>query len=195
LLEVKRKKPNSSPALPLGKIPFDYLPHESPLAHGWELVKEKATGAIPTFSSLSADAPVPVGLSIKPNGWYGMDFAVSEAQKTRCNRLLFAANFGTDGKIYTLLQLPSRVVGRTPEERWIQLGVNVGPSRTDGDEGIVGIVGQQLRGGWVSFDVALDDAVARTFGKRGLVYGEHGKLLKVRFRGYLSISEIEFYRV
>jgi hypothetical protein len=182
-------------AVSLGKIPFGYLPHESPLDHGWALLKEDATGQIPpTFSSLPADTPVPVGLAIKPNGWYGMDYVIVEAQKTRCNRLIFAANFGTDGNVYTFVNMPSRVVGRAPEERWIRLGVNLGSDRTDGNEGIVSIIGKELRGGWVSFDVSLNDVVERSFGKRHLFYGEHGKLLKVRFRGTLSISEVEFYK-
>lgn len=182
-------------AASMGKIPFDYLPHESPSVHGWALLKEDATGSIPpTFSSLSANAPVSVGLSIKPNGWYGMDYPITEAQKTRCNRLIFVANFGTDGKVYAFLHMPSRVVGGTPEERWIQMGVNVGPDRIDGNEGIAGIIGKELRDGWVSFDVSLVDIVERTFRKRQLFYGEHGKLLKIRFRGSLSISEVEFYR-
>jgi hypothetical protein len=182
-------------AVSMGKIPFDYLPQESPSVHGWALLAEKATGPIPpTFSSLSANAPVSIGLSIKPNGWYGMDYPITEAQKTRCNRLIFAANFGTDGKVYAFLHVPSRIVGGTPEERWIQMGVNVGPGRIEGDEGIVGIIGKELRDGWVSFDVSLVDIVERTFGKRHLFYGEHGKLLKIRFRGSLSISEVEFYR-
>jgi hypothetical protein len=179
----------------MGKIPFDYLPQESPLVHGWALRKEDATGPVPpTFSALSANAPVSVGLSIKPNGWYGMDYPITEAQTTRCNRLIFVANFGTDGKVYAFLHMPSRVVGGAPEERWIQMGVNVGPDRIDGVEGIVGIIGKELRGGWVSFDVSLVDIVERTFGKRQLFYGEYGKLLKIRFRGSLSISEVEFYR-
>jgi hypothetical protein len=58
------------------------------------------------------------------------------------------------------------------------MGVNVGPDRIDRTEGIVGIIGKELRGGWVSFDVSLVDIVERTFGKRQLFYGEHGKLLK-----------------
>jgi hypothetical protein len=182
-------------AASMGKIPFNYLPQESPSGHGWALLKEDATGIIPpTFSSLSASAPVTIGLSIRPNGWYGMDYLIVEAQKTRCNRLIFAANFGIDGKVYAFLHMPSRIVGGTPEERWIQMGVNVGPDRIEGDEGIVGIIGKELRDGWVSFDVSLVDIVERAFGKRQLFYGEHGKLLKIRFRGSLSISEVEFYR-
>ena len=131
---------------------------------------------------------------MKPYGWYGTDYKIKEAQKTTCNRLIFAANFGMDGQIYTLLELPSRIVGHTPEQHWIQMGVNVGPSRIEGVEGIAGIIGKELRDGWVSFDVLLEDVVARTFGKRDLFYGEHGKLLKIRLRGPLSISEIEIYR-
>jgi hypothetical protein len=131
---------------------------------------------------------------MKATGWYGMDYAIVEAQSSRCNWLVLSANFGTDGKIYTLLQMPSREVGGIREERWIQLGVNVGPARAEGNEDIVGVVGKELGGGWVSFDVSLDDVVKRAFGGRRLVYGEHGKLLKVRFRGFFSISEVEFYR-
>jgi hypothetical protein len=123
-----------------------------------------------------------------------MDYAITEAQRTKCNRLIFAANFGTDGKAYAFVRMPSRVVGRSFEERWIQMGVNIEPTRLDGEEGIVELIGKGLRDGWVSFDVSLDDAVARTFGRRELFYGEHGKLLKIRLRGALSISEIELYR-
>lgn len=190
----KAKGDSKVAAVRLGKIPFDYLPHESPLSHGWTLAKEDASGPPPTFSSLSTDAPDPVGLSIKPNGWYGMDYAIVEAQKARCNRLIFAANFGMDGKVYIFVRMPSREVGRASEERWIQLGVNVGPSRIEGREGVVEIVGKGLRGGWASFDVSLDDAVERTFGKQGLFYGEYGRLLKIRVRGQLAISELDFYR-
>ena len=187
--------PKKTSAASMGKIRFDYLPQESPLVHGWALRKEIATGPVPpTFSSLSANAPVAIGLSIKPNGWYGMDYPIAEAQKTRCNRLIFAANFGIDGKAYAFLHMPSRIVGGTSEERWIQMGVNVGPDRIEGDEGIVGIIGKELRDGWVSFDVSLPDIVERTFGKRQLFFGEHGKLLRIRFRGSLSISEVELYR-
>jgi hypothetical protein len=178
-----------------GKIPFDYLPHESPLVHDWTLLRENATAPIPpSFSALPADAPVLVGLSIRPNGWYGMDYSITEAQRTTCNRLIFAANFGTDGRFYVFLHMPSRVVGRTPEERWIKMGVNVGPDRVEGDEGVAGIIGKELRGGWASFDVSLENVVARTFGKRELFYGEHGNLLKIRFRGTLSTSEVEFHK-
>jgi hypothetical protein len=74
------------------------------------------------------------------------------------------------------------------------VGVNIGPTRLEGNEGMVELIGKGLRDGWVSFDVSLDDAVARTFGRRELFYGEQGKLVKIRFRGSLSISEIEFYR-
>jgi hypothetical protein len=73
-------------AASMEKIPFDYLPQESPSVHGWALLKEETGPKPPTFSSLSASAPVSVGLSIKPNGWCGMDYPITEAQKTRCNR-------------------------------------------------------------------------------------------------------------
>lgn len=179
----------------LGKISFDYLPHESPLSHGWAFADE---GANPTaeFSRLSTDAPVHFGLSIKPTCRYALDYFIKEAQYTKCNRLIFAARFGTDGVIYTQLEIPSTVVGAKPLKRWIQFGVNIGPTRFEESwtEGIVELVGNQLRDGWMSFDVSLDDAVAKTFGKQGFFYGDHGKLLRIRLRGTLSLSEIELYR-
>ena len=70
--------------------------------------------------------------------------------------MIFAANFGTDGKVYAFLHMPSRIVGGTPEERWIQMGVNVGPDRIEGDEGIVGIIGKELRDGCVVHPSKLD---------------------------------------
>jgi hypothetical protein len=179
----------------LGKISFEYLPHESPLNHGWKLGQEP-TKTPPTLSSLPANAPVAVGLSVQSNGWYSLDYDITEAQITKCNRLIFAAKFGGDGVIYTFLKLPSTVVGGTSEEKWIQFGINIGPTRLDEkwNEGVVELIGKQLRDGWMTFDVSLDDAVARTFGKRNLIYGSYAKLLKIRFRGSLSISEVEFYR-
>lgn len=178
---------------PLGKVPFAYLPHEAPTLNGWEYHNVKK--AEPTFSALPVNAPVSVGLSIKSNGWYGIDYPIKEAQQTKCNRLIFAAKFETDGVIYALLDMPSRVVGGTPIQRWLQFGVNIGPTRVEDqwNEGVVELIGKQLRDGWMSFDVSLDDAVARTFGKRDFFYGKHGKLLKIRLRGSLSISEIELY--
>ncbi|MFY9675147.1 MAG: hypothetical protein WAK13_11885 [Terriglobales bacterium] len=179
----------------LGKISFDYLPHESPLSHGWTFADE-GTHQTVEFSRLSTDAPVPLGLSITPTCRYALDYVIKEAQSTKCNRLIFAAKFGTDGVIYTQLEILSTVVGAKPLKRWIQFGVNIGPTRFEESwtEGMVELVGNQLRDGWMSFDVSLDDAVAKTFGKKGFFYGEHGKLLRIRLRGTVSLSEIELYR-
>jgi len=195
--QVKLPPPLSTEPEKLGDILFDYLPYESPLQNGWELVKENRPGFIPAFSSLTADAPIPVGLSITPTGWYGMDYAIVEARKTRCNHLRFAANFGTDGRIYTLVQMPPSTAGQSPLGRWIQMGVNIiGPPRIDVhfDEGIVRISGKPLGGGWEAFDILLNDKVKDTWGKRGFIYGEHGILSSIRLRGRLSISPIELYR-
>ncbi len=102
----------TSAAVSLGKIPFDYLPQESPAVHGWALLKEEATGPIPpTFSFLSANAPVTIGLSIKPNGSYGMDYPIAEAQKTRCNRLDLRSQFWDR---WQGLRLPSYAI----KNRW-----------------------------------------------------------------------------
>jgi hypothetical protein len=178
----------------LRKITFEYVPRESPLDHGWSLLKEDRAGVEPAFSAPPVGAPASTGLSIKPSGWYGIEYSILEALSTRCNALAFRANFATDGRVYTFLQLPSAVVGQKAKERWIQFGVGLGPSRVEGNEGIVSLIGTEIGGGWGSFDVLLDAAVQSTFGEQGLVYGEHGKLLKIRFRGGLSISDLELFR-
>jgi len=178
----------------LAKIPFDYLPSESPTANGWVLVKEDRAGVAPIFSSLSVGGPVSTGLSIKSRGWYGVEYHVSHAQSSRCNLLSFWANFATDGRIYVNLQLPSIFVDRKPETRWIQFGVHLGPARREGTEGIVSIIGSGPVEGWDFFNLSLDDAVKSTFGDEGLTYGEHGKLLRIRIRGTLSLSEIKLLR-
>lgn len=179
----------------LGKITFEYLPRESPLDHGWSLLKEERTGVRPMFSALPAGAPASKGLSIKPLGWYGIDYSIVEAVSTMCNTLVFRANFATDGKIYTLLQMPSTVVGQKAEEKWIQFGVNRGPNRIEAGVGIVTLHGAETDRGWELFNVSLDEAVDSTFGQQGLIYGEYGKLLKIRIRGSLSISELEMFRL
>jgi hypothetical protein len=188
------KNLNAVKPVSLGKISFDYVPRESPFDHGWSLAKEDRPGIAPIFSSLPPGAPLSVGLSIKSSDWYGMDYIIVEAQSTRCNTLIFKANFDTDSRFYVHLELPSRIVGKKAEQQWIQFGINRGPARIDGGEGIVTIRGKEPNGGWDSFDVSLDDVVEATFGARGLTYGEYGKLLKIRMRGSLSISEIELLR-
>jgi hypothetical protein len=136
----------------LGDILFDYLPQESPFQHGWKLSQE--TKATPAFSP-------PIGLSIIPSKWYRMDYLITDAREAGCNRLRFVANFGTDGRIYTMVQMPSNRGGHKPQERWIQLGVNIGPPYVDlnWDEGVVSISGKPLGGGWELFDILLDDTV------------------------------------
>lgn len=186
--------PSSTEPEKLGDIPFDYLPDESPLQHGWVLPEPDESGSTTRFSSLPADSPVRTGLSV--TGWNPKDYPIVEARKTKCNLLRFAANFEIDGRMYTLIQMPSSTVGQGSQERWIQMGVNIGASHIDDryDEGVVSISGKSLRGGWESFDILLDDVVRDTFGKRGFIYGAYGKLLRIRLRGSLSISPIEFYR-
>jgi hypothetical protein len=179
---------NATTAASLGQIPFNYLPHESPLDHGWALQKKDATGPIaPTFSSLPAGAPISVGLSIRPHGWYGMDYQITEAQRTRSNRLIFAASFGTDGKVYVFLQMPSRVVGRVFEERWIQLGVNIGPTRLEGNEGMVELIGKGATG-WMGI-------IRRVPGRRRSPHVRKGELFLRRTgqTGEDSFSRFSLY--
>jgi hypothetical protein len=158
------------------------------------LAREDRVGTTPQFHVLDYDAPVPIGLSITPNGWYGMDYPILEAHVTACNRLCFSAKFGTDGRLYVLFQLNPRTVGESAVQRWIQLGVNIGRSRVEANEGIVSVTGKIMKDGWQSFDISLNRVVNDTFGKQGFVYGEHGKLLTIRLRGSMSISPIRLCR-
>lgn len=192
--ETPKAEPQRSPEVLLGEVSFDYLPHESPFQHGWKMADEERKGAEPVFSYLPSGSPVSVGLSVVPTGWYGLDYVITEAHKAGCNRLKFAANFGTVGRLYTLVQIQSRTVGQSTPPRWVQMGVNFGPACLKGDEGVLSISGMPLKNGWQSFDISLDEAVDATFGRRGFQYGKYGKLQKIRLRGPLSISSIRLCR-
>jgi hypothetical protein len=179
----------------LGAIPFNYLPYEAPTDKGWVL-GDNPDGISPKFEAIS-NAPIAVGLLIVPSGQYCLDFFMKEAHRTTCNRLKFAANFSVDARFYVFVRMSPRQDGHEPIEKWVQMGVNIGPPQVDprwGKEGILSISGKALGGGWQLFDISLEDAVNSTFGKEGFIYGEHGKLLRIRLRGSLSISPIELYR-
>ena len=147
----------------------------------------------PTFSGLPLNAPVRQGLSVKPTGWYGLEYSIVVAHLTSCNRIQFSANFANDGRFYTLVEIRSKN-GQVAEQRWIAHLVGNGSAYVEGKEGVVPIAGKSLGNGCVSFKLSLVDEANRAFGQTGLEYGKSGKLLNIRLRGSLSISPIELYK-
>jgi hypothetical protein len=100
------------------EISFDYL-DDSPLKHGWKLLEEKRPGSQPAFSGLPPNAPVHIGLTIKPTGWYGIEHKIP-LYKRNADHLQFRAKFSADGRLYARVLLGSRDGISAVDEKWIK---------------------------------------------------------------------------
>lgn len=98
------------------QILFDYMPNSSPLENGWTLAEEKNAGTMPTVTGLR-DAKACAGtiMSIKDQGWYGLDYSLPHVGVYDSVR--FTARFTEDGVLY----LKSRTWNPEGHERTVWL--------------------------------------------------------------------------
>jgi hypothetical protein len=76
---------------------------------------------------------------------------------------------------------------------WLRHVIGTGePYSINRSEWSLDIQGEVLDDGWTLVKISLEDEVARTFGREGLVYQ---RLNGIRLRGSLSVSPITLYRV
>jgi hypothetical protein len=67
---------------------------------------------------------------------------------------------------------------------------NEPPQKVSAEEWKIFVNGHRLKDGWTSYDLSLPDEMGRTFLPEGWFYA--GQLLRLRLRGSLSISPIDF---
>jgi len=175
----------------LYRINFDYLP-ETPLNHGWKLLKEEKSEDVPEFFNVPNDSPISTGLTIKPKGWYGLEHDIVP-QALVSNHLKFSAKVASDGRIYARVKVASRD-GSFTKDVWLgffhsDVAKVQALDPKSGEYGL-SISGKRIAYGWVSYDISLPDEVNRAMGEQGLV---HQQILKIRLRGLMSISAIELY--
>jgi hypothetical protein len=174
---------------PLYRIDFDYLP-ELPVNHGWKLVKEEKSEDAPEFFNVPNESPISTGLTIKPNGWYGLEHDIIP-QALVSNHLKFSAKFASDSRIYARVRVSSRD-GAFTKSVWLRFFhsdvAKMQAFDPKSEEYGLSISGKRVSSGWVSYDVSLVDEVNRAMGEQGLIFQQ---ILKVRLRGPMSISAIE----
>jgi len=177
----------------LGQIRFDYLPNP-PTKNGWRLEFDGNTPPeqrkAPEFTA-AHPAPVPGSLSIRDNGRYSLNYTIEQIQSL-ANLVEYCVKPTRTGTLYLRVVLSSRD-GSQKHPVWLRhvIGTPV-PRRINPSEWSLDIQGELLEDGWMLVKVSLEDEVARTFGKEGLVYQS---LQAVRLRGSLSISPMTLYRV
>ncbi len=173
------------------KIEFDY--QDSPIEHGWTIVGADETEVIVVHIS---DQFVGNAVSINSPVNYGMDFEVTTAAKQFGKVIEFVADLENDSRIYAFVGLKQD--NGTTTTGWLKFKAGDGqpqPSAiaTNIGEGEWSVPIKPLlyRGGdWLLFQVDLEDAVKRTFGRDGWSFQQ---LIKFRVRGDLSLDYLSVF--
>ncbi len=184
----------------LATIRFDYLPI-SPIEKGWTRVAYKRDGT----AKFGVDHDIADSLWMQvTQGIFAMDYTVP-VHATLANRLIFTAKYDNSPDSGTMIFALVEVSTKNEEHRkrlWLKFyyGRHKHAFLTPGvehehdptkqlPEQTVYWTARPLKGGPLEFDIDLHEAVKLAIGGQGWIYeGVH----KVRLRGNLSISPIEF---
>lgn len=184
----------------LGRIEFNYLP-ANPVDNGWtRAYKDDAT------VSFGADLDIDGSLRLEvQQSEFAMDYPVP-AQATLADRLTYTAKCNNSSDLHIATMIFARVKvsprdRRASKELWLKFyhGHKCGkptPGKqwfnpeTELPEQTVWWPATPLSNGTMKFDIDLHEAVRLALGEQGWIYSS---AVKVRLRGNLSISPIEFW--
>lgn len=191
---VARRRQGASHFTKIHEIKFDYLP-SPPTEHGWELkvaATESRTGGQEPEFALATDSRIPGAIVIEPRGGYRLDYKVPD-NESLANVIECEAKYKHNAKIYAQVRMTSRDRASQQRDGWLAFHIGEGaPKCFHEGEWHVPIQERPLEGGWVSLKLVLEDAVGRTFGRKGYVYE---RLLTLRVRGQISLTPITLYRI
>lgn len=169
------------------RIDFNYK--DSPTKHGWQIGDESQF----VFKPYS-DGHVGSALEIKSLSWEAMDYHVSDVNPAAelGTGIEYVTQLGKRAVIYTLVSIQSQ---DRAESRDVWLNFQVGrrppePLGEDRSEWSVYVQPVHREGPWLVFQVDLNDAVKRTYGKEGWKFVG---LKRFRLRGSLSLAHISVF--
>ena len=172
---------------PLQVIDFNY--QDSPLSHGWEITERVKEGE-PVLTHTS-DGFFGNALKIRATDKYAMECGVVPA--AYIGKLVeFATKVEGGSGIYANLSVQSKD-GTKTKDVWLNFQIGVEQPRPYGDgktEWTVYLSPEPVGKSWLKFQVDLNDALIRSFGKDGWVFR---KLRGFRLRGNLEIAYIKVY--
>jgi hypothetical protein len=169
------------------EIRFDYLP-ASPLDNGWRV----ASGAPgPTAKWLSStDSPVRGSISIEMDPDCAIE-KILEPNLTLSDRVVYSAKYSGTTMLFMRVGLAT-VDGSRTTNKWIKFDVGQGlPYRKSPgyeNEWTLPVNGPLQPNGWMRFDIALRDAVGKTWGTLGWTFTS---LQIIRLRGNLAITPLQ----
>lgn len=174
------------------EIRFDYLPGNM-LDNGWVRPYLKEADAKPK-ATLAPDAPVAGSIIIDVPEGHAFEYQLPRNVRMS-DRLIYTARYFATTMIFTRLELSS-IDGTQTVQKLIKYELGTGsPYPTKGCEEreyTLPLAGEPVKNQWRRFEIALPEAVARTWGKHGLVFkGVTGFLV----RSTIGISPIEFYEL
>lgn len=183
--EVPATQPNELKT-PLQTINFNY--QDSPLNHGWRIA-ETVDESQPVITHVS-DGFYGNALKIRSTARYALDCGVIPAAHIGKSVEFVAKMMERDSSIYAKLSVQSKD-GTKTKDVWLNFQIGVGQPRPHGDgmvEWIVYVSPELIGSGWLKFQVDLNDALVRSFGKDGW---DFRKLRGFRLRGSLNIAYIK----
>jgi len=188
--DSQNERPSTSEQVKTCEIRFEYLPGNL-LDNGWVRAYPKDTDVRPK-ATIAPDAPIAGSIIIDAPDGHAYEYQLPINVRLS-DRLKFAAKYSSTTMIFTWVELSS-IDGTQTVNKLIKYIVGKeSPHPTKGWEKLeytLPIVGEPMINQWRRFDIDLPEAVARTWGRDGLIFKG---ITGFRLRGSLGISPIEFY--